>query len=119
MKVLLVDDEEQMVSTLAERLSLRGFEVSWAITGLDALAQVEIGTFNVAVLDMKMPLMSGLELKNKLQVKCPAMKFIFLTGHGSKADFKSAALDTGKEYYLIKPLNIDVLVQKLREVTAI
>ncbi|MBW2740343.1 MAG: response regulator [Deltaproteobacteria bacterium] len=119
MKVLLVDDEEQMVSTLAERLSLRGFEVSWAITGLDALAQVEIGTFNVAVLDMKMPLMSGLELKNKLQVKCPAMKFIFLTGHGSKADFKSAALDTGKEYYLIKPLDINVLVQKLREVTAI
>ncbi len=119
MKVLLVDDEEQLVSTLAERLSLRGFEVSWAITGLDALAQVEIDTFNVAVLDMKMPLMSGSELKNKLQAKCPAMKFIFLTGHGSEADFKSAALNTGEEYYLIKPLNIDVLVQKLREVTAI
>jgi DNA-binding response OmpR family regulator len=119
MKVLLVDDEEQMVSTLAERLSLRGFEVSWAITGLDALAQVEIDTFNVAVLDVKMPSMSGLELKNKLQAKCPAMKFIFLTGHGSKADFESAALDIGKEYYLVKPLNIDILVQKLRKITAI
>jgi len=119
MKVLLVDDEEQLVSTLAERLSLRGFEVSWAITGLDALAQAEINMFDVAVLDMKMPLMSGLELKNKLQAKCPAMKFIFLTGHGSKADFKSAALNMEKEYYLIKPLNINALVKKLQEVTAI
>jgi len=119
MKVLLVDDEEELVSTLAERLSLRGFEVSWAVTCLDALAQVEIDTFNVAVLDMKMPLMSGFELKKRMQATCPAMKFIFLTGHGSKADFKSAALDIGKEYYLIKPLNIDILVQKLRKVTAI
>ncbi len=119
MKILLVDDEEQLVSTLAERLSLRGFEASWATTCLDALAMVEIDRFSIAVLDVKMPLMSGLELKDKLQARCPDMKFIFLTGHGSRSNFKSAALDIGKKYYLIKPLNIDVLVQKIQELTAI
>lgn len=117
MKVLLVDDEEELISSTAERLSLRGIEASCAVTYVDALYQAKIGAFDVAVLDVKMPTMSGFELKSKLQEICPDMKFIFLTGHGSDADFESASQDIGKEYYLMKPLDINVLVQKLREVT--
>ncbi|MBW2569642.1 MAG: response regulator [Deltaproteobacteria bacterium] len=116
MKVLLVDDEEELISAMAERLSLRGIAASCAVTYIDALDQAKIRAFDVAVLDVKMPTMSGFELKSKLQEIRPDMKFIFLTGHGSDADFESAAQDIGKEYYLMKPLDINVLVQKLREV---
>jgi DNA-binding response OmpR family regulator len=73
MRVLLVDDEEELVSALAERLSLRGIDADWASTCHDALTRVESQTFDIAVLDVKMPKMSGLELKRRLQDKCPEL----------------------------------------------
>ena len=60
MRVLLVDDEEELVSALAERLLLRDIEVEWFTTGSAALERVESGCFDLAVLDMKMPKISGL-----------------------------------------------------------
>ncbi|MBP1740839.1 MAG: response regulator, partial [Deltaproteobacteria bacterium] len=72
MKVLLVDDEHELVSTLAERLSLRGIQADWTVSGEDALNLVENHTYDVAVLDVKIPRIGGLELKRKLHVKAPA-----------------------------------------------
>jgi DNA-binding NtrC family response regulator len=86
-RVLLVDDEEELVSTLAERLSLRGIEADWVTTAEDALKQVETRAYDVAVLDVKIPKVSGLALKKMLEEKCPHLKSIFLTGHGSEDDF--------------------------------
>lgn len=115
MRVLLVDDEQELVSALAERLSLRGIDADWAATCHEALARAESKTFDIAVLDVKMPKMSGLELKRRLQDKCPDMKFIFVTGHGSEDDFRAASAETGAEYYLVKPLKIDTLIEKMNE----
>jgi DNA-binding response OmpR family regulator len=116
MRVLLVDDEEELVSTLAERLSLRGIEADWVTSGAAALESVEEKTYNLAVLDVKLPKMSGIKLKKKLQEKCPGMVFIFMTGHGSEDDFRAGAAEAGAEYYLVKPVNIEMLVKKMREV---
>ncbi|MDY6951272.1 MAG: response regulator [Thermodesulfobacteriota bacterium] len=115
MKVLLVDDEVELVSALAERLSLRGIEADWASTCDDALKQVESKTFDIAVLDVKMPKISGLELKRKLQGKCPHMKFIFVTGHGSEDYFRAALKEAGTAYYLVKPLQIETLIDKMNQ----
>ena len=115
MRVLLVDDEEELVSALAERLSLRGIDAEWASTCQDALRRVESQTFDIAVLDVKMPKMSGLELKKKLQEKCPAMKFIFVTGHGSEDYFQEALRQSGAAYYLVTPLHIEALIEKMHE----
>ena len=87
MKILLVDDEAELVSTLAERLSFRGIDADWATSAEDALSLSETETYDIALLDVKMPRVSGLELKKRLQEKRPDMKFIFLTGHGSEKDF--------------------------------
>lgn len=116
MKVLLVDDEIELVSTLAERLSLRGIDVQWATTGTDALAKAEHQLFDVAVLDVKMPKISGLALKEKLIKKYPKMKFIFCTGYGSEEDFGVISKQVGEEYYLVKPLDIEILVEKIKTV---
>lgn len=117
MRVLLVDDEQELVDTLAERLGFRGIEASWATNGDDAVRLVSENRYDLAVLDVKLPGMSGLDLKKRLQAVNPDMKFIFVTGHGSKQDYQTGAQEAGAEYYLIKPVNIDDLIEKMREVT--
>jgi DNA-binding response OmpR family regulator len=114
-RVLLVDDEEELVSTLAERLSLRGIEAQWVTSAEEALQRAEAGNFNLAVLDVKIPRISGLRLRAKLQEIRPGMKFIFLTGHGSEDDFKAGAAEAGAAYYLLKPVNIEALIRKMKE----
>lgn len=115
MRVLLVDDELELVSTMAERLCLRGIDADWATNAEDALKMDQAKTYDLAVLDVKMPKVSGLQLKKKLEDQSPGMKFIFLTGHGSEEDFKAATSATGTEYYLVKPINIEDLIQKMKE----
>jgi DNA-binding response OmpR family regulator len=115
MKVLLVDDERELVSTLAERLNLRGLEAQWATSAEEAMLWLQTESFDIAVLDVKMPKVDGLLLKKQMQAKCPAMKFIFVTGHGSSQDFEAGALEVGSDYYLVKPLKIDDLVAKIKE----
>ena len=88
MRILLVDDEQELVSTLAERLSMRGIDADWVASGEEALKQVEEKFYDLAVLDVKMPKMGGIRLKQILDDKYPNMKFIFLTGHGSESDFQ-------------------------------
>ena len=112
-RVLLVDDEQELVSTLAERLSLRGLDAHWVSSGEEALQKMDEIHFDVAVLDMKMPRMSGLQLKRKMQEKYPDMHFIFLTGHGSEEDFQAGSSEAGEDFYLIKPVNIERLVERI------
>ena len=114
MKVLLVDDEVELVSAMAERLGYRGLDADWTDCGEVALKMADETQYAVAVLDMKMPKMSGLELQKKLTFHHPEMRFIFLSGHGSESDFK-AGCAAGCNY-LIKPIQLEDLVDKIREV---
>jgi DNA-binding response OmpR family regulator len=116
MRVLLVDDEEELVATLAERLDMRGIEATWTTEYRQALAIIEEQEFDIALLDVRLPEINGLELKRLIEARRPAMKFIFLTGHGSEEDFNACSAESGKDYYLIKPVQIEVLVAKLTEV---
>lgn len=116
MNILLVDDEEELVSTLAERLGFRGIEARWATSAEQAMEKIAAHHFDVAVLDVKMPRISGLELMDMIRQKQPDMKFIFLTGHGSEADFQQGCR-SGACFYLIKPVRIDDLVGKINEAT--
>jgi DNA-binding response OmpR family regulator len=115
MKVLLVDDEEEFVATLAERLSLRGIEAQWATSAEEALRLLETEAFDLAVLDVKIPKVDGLELRKRMQAKCPALKFIFVTGHGSTDDFECGISEVGADYYLAKPIKIEHLILKMNE----
>ncbi|MCJ7684939.1 MAG: response regulator [Desulfobacteraceae bacterium] len=115
MKVLLIDDEEELISTLAERLSFRGIDADWVTNGKEALRKVELECYDLAVVDVRMPKMSGLALKKIMANKCPNLKFIFMTGHGSEDDYKVGTAEAGAAYYLVKPLNIELLIEKIYE----
>jgi DNA-binding response OmpR family regulator len=114
LKVLLVDDEREMVSALAERLSFRDIDAEWVTSGKDAIALLDENHFDVLVLDVKMPGLSGLEtMKEILRIR-PGSKIIFLTGHGSALDHM-ACKEAGAFSYLMKPINIEILVEKIKE----
>lgn len=114
MRVLLVDDETDLASALAERLSLRGIEADWVSSGDQALTQAAEKSYDVAVLDMKMPKIGGLELQRRLQAVRPLLKFIFLTGYGSEKDFREVSCQIGEACYLVKPVDIEVLIQRMK-----
>ncbi|PIE68623.1 MAG: response regulator [Deltaproteobacteria bacterium] len=114
MYILLVDDEEELVQTLAERLGFRGIEAEWATSAETALELVREKHFDIAVLDVKMPRISGIELMGMLKEQDPALRFVFLTGHGSEADFRQGS-ESGACFYLMKPVKLERLVEKLEE----
>jgi two-component system, OmpR family, response regulator len=112
MKVLLVDDEQKFALMLSKRLELRGFMAQVFFSGEKALDAVEAGNrFDVAVLDVKMPGISGLELRRQLSALDPEMKFVFLTGHGSGTDHETGRIMA--EECLPKPLKIEQLIETL------
>ncbi|WP_320169193.1 response regulator [Maridesulfovibrio sp.] len=113
MRILLVDDESELVSALAERLSFRGFEADWACSGEEAVQKVEQNDYDLAVLDVKMPRMSGLELRRILRELKPEMKYIFVSGHGSEEDYIAGASEAA--CYLVKPVKIEDLVAKINQ----
>lgn len=113
MRVLLVDDEVEYVSTLAERLSFRGIESTWVSSGKDAIKQLETNAYDIGILDVKMPKIGGIELKKKLAKMDPDMKFIFLTGHGSEEDYNKGVADSS--FYLIKPVDINDLILMMKK----
>lgn len=111
MKVLLVDDEKKFAVMLSRRLALRGIDVDYVYSGEAAIDKIGQDRYDVAILDVKMPGIGGIELKRKLKGLAPAMKFIFLTGHGSEVDFETGS--TEGTLYLTKPLQIEKLIEIL------
>lgn len=111
-KVLLVDDEEDFIEKLSERLKLRGLKVRSATRGADAVSLADNEEFDAIILDLAMPGMDGLETLRRIREKHPDAEIIMLTGHGS---VKSSveAMKLGAEDYLEKPVEISELIQKI------
>ncbi|MFC1821724.1 response regulator [Thermodesulfobacteriota bacterium] len=113
MKVLLVDDEKKFVSSLAERLRIRGIEADWVTTGEEALSKANMCRYDLAVLDVKMPNISGIELMEALEKIDPGMKYILVTGHGSEEEYARGCEEAF--CYIIKPFKIEFLIEKIKE----
>lgn len=114
-KVLLVDDEERFRSSLANRLRTRGFDVTDVDNGEDAVKWVRRdGGIEVAVIDLRMPGMDGIQTLKEMRAFNPALQGIMLTGHGSL----DSARDAGRQEafrYLQKPCELEELITVLGE----
>lgn len=111
-RVLLVDDEEEFVSTLAERLMLRGISAETAYNGEAALQMIAATPPDVVVLDVLMPGMNGLAVLQRIKTDYPHLPVILLTGMGTTRDGVEG-LRLGAFDYLVKPLKIEELIDKL------
>jgi DNA-binding response OmpR family regulator len=112
--VLLVDDEEEFVSALSERLMLRGIEVETALDGREALARFAEKPADVIILDLMMPGLGGLEILKRIKKSSPHTQVILLTGHGATKE-GIEGMRLGAFDYLIKPVDIEELLEKMKE----
>jgi len=112
-KVLLVDDEEEFVKTMSERMGLQDLDADIALNGEQALQAIEDDTPDVIVLDLKMPGMDGMEVLRRVKKAYPDVEVIMLTGHGSEKD-EEEARRLGAYEYLQKPSGIDKIVQTIK-----
>jgi two-component system response regulator CpxR len=113
-KVLLIDDEEELVSALVERLSYRGIGAAYALDGYEALLKLRQEKFEVVVLDVKLPGMDGMEVLSRINREHPDVPVLLITGHGSPADHL-AEIPEGACACLAKPINIEDLIAKMEE----
>ena len=113
-KLLIVDDEVDFLNSIARRLEMRGFEVAKASSGDEAVVAAESGSFDLALLDLKMPGMDGTEVLKTLKSEHKYIEVIMLTGHGS-IDSAVECTKLGAFSYLSKPYELESLMQVLRD----
>lgn len=111
-RLLLVDDEKVYVETLANRLRKRGFTVSKANSGADGIQLLRKNEYDVAVLDLKMEDMDGIEVLKIFRKMAPKLMVIMLTGHGSETAARQG-IEFGAFDYLSKPCEFEELLEKI------
>jgi len=114
-KLLLVDDERAFVDILANRFGRRNIDVTKTYSGSEAIQAVRQQDFDVAVLDLKMEDIDGIEVLKILKKMLPSLAVIMLTGHGSERAAR-AGIEHGAYDYLTKPCEFSELLAKIREV---
>ncbi len=113
-RLLLADDEEDLVTYLAHRLRKRGLEVTLALSGSEAVSAATEMTFDVAVVDLKMPDMNGIRVIEQLKAMQPHIEVLMLTGHGGP----DSAWEAGRLQayrYILKPHDFEDLHDVVRE----
>jgi DNA-binding NtrC family response regulator len=111
-RVLIVDDEEEFVQALSERLTIRDYDVTTSLSGEDAIEKLKHYNFDVIILDVAMPGMDGIETLRKIKGLKPLVEVIMLTGHATV----SSAVDgmkLGAFDYLMKPCETKELIAKI------
>ncbi len=113
LKVLVVDDDEELVGAIKELLERRKYEVITAFSGNEALEKVSaVHDINVALLDLVMPMMDGFTLLEKIKAIHPEMSIIMITGHGT-VPTAVEAIKRGASDFITKPFDKDLLLKKL------
>lgn len=116
-RVLLIDDEKELLEVLSERLRTRGMVVQTAESGEAALKIIEESTFDAVILDLAMPGLDGVETLRRMKELRPRLQVILLTGQATVQKsievMKLGALDL-----LEKPTDLKVLLEKIEEATS-
>ena len=107
-KILVVDDEQNIREIIKDLLEMRGYEVTTAVDGEDALEKMKFESFDLFILDVFMPRLNGLELMKKIKETLPLAVIIISTGYSS-INGALNAIRNGAFHYITKPINGDEL----------
>jgi len=111
--VLIVDDEEDFLETLMNRMKKRGVDATGCSSGEQAIELMKEQIFDVVILDIKMPGgMGGIETLREIKKIRPETEVLLLTGHGS-VETSVEGLKEGAFDYLLKPVKLEVLLEKV------
>lgn len=113
-RLIVVDDEVRFLKALTQRLSLRDFDVTAVTSGQEAIEKARTQEFDLALVDLKMPGMTGEEVLDVLKKEHPFIEVVILTGHGT---IESAVQCTqaGSHSYLQKPCETEALLEVLKD----
>jgi len=119
-RILLVDDEPDVIYTIKNILEDNGFEVDTFNDPITALKSYTANFYDLVILDIKMPKMDGFELYNKIKERDPEVKICFLTASELfYEEFRKTRYmlgeKLGEEYFIQKPIKTDDLLQKMNE----
>ena len=114
-RILIVDDDKSLSKSLSLVLEKKGYCTQWARTGKEALAKAKESAFNIALIDLRLPDTSGVELVEPLKKLNPNTALLIVTGYAS-LDTSVQAVDKRVSAYLIKPLNMDELLQRVEDI---
>jgi len=115
LRVLLVDDEEDIVEVIRDRLEAYGFTVTTAGTGIEALKKLSVEKFDGIFLDVKMPEMGGIEALEEIRKTDKQIPVIIITASSTR-DAAIEALDKGANEYVLKPFAWEELKAKIEKV---
>jgi len=107
-QVLVIDDDAVVGRSFDRVLSEKGYEVSTALNGEDALHTMESKNFDVVFTDIKMPGMDGLEVTERIKAKCPWTPVVVVTGYGSEENEAKASV-LGANGFVRKPLTPEII----------
>lgn len=112
-KILLVDDEQEFINALSERLEMRDLKSNTALDGEQALKFVGDQEPDIVILDLNMPGINGMDVLRSVRTSYPHVQVIIQTGRGNDLD-EAEARELGVFDYLKKPVDIELLVDRIR-----
>lgn len=113
-KVLIVDDERDFLEMIVKRLQKRDIDCEGIDSGKEAVRMIKTGTFDVVLLDVKMPDMDGIETLREIKNIKPLTEVVMLTGHAS-VESGIEGMKLGAFDYLMKPMELEPLIEKLSD----
>jgi len=115
-RVLIVDDEPDFLETIVKRLRKRQVDATGVGSGEEALGLLQGQSFDVVILDVRMPGMDGIETLKEIKRKSPLTEVIMLTGHAS-VESGVQGMQFGAFDYVVKPADFDELMEKVSQAT--
>jgi DNA-binding NtrC family response regulator len=112
-RVLLVDDEEEYLEIMSERMRARDIDVTTSTSAREALDMIATGSFDAVIMDFMMPEMNGIEALKAIKEKNPEMQIILLTGHAT-IEKTVEAMKAGAMDLIEKPADLDALSEKIK-----
>ncbi|MEM3828103.1 MAG: response regulator [Conexivisphaerales archaeon] len=113
-RILIVDDDEGIRKALATILEEEGFQVDSAETAKEAIQKTNKGFYNLALIDIRLPDMEGIELLTKMRDTTPKIRKIIITGYPTLQN-AIEAVNRGADAYIVKPFDIDKVLKTIRE----
>ena len=111
--ILLVEDEEHLLKTIQLNLELEDYEVTPAITGIEALKEFRKNNFDLVILDVMLPEINGFDVCEQIRKENTVLPVLFLTAKGSSSD-RIQGLKLGADDYLTKPFNLEELLLRVQ-----
>ncbi len=113
-RILVADDDETIRTTMKAILQDEGYQVDLAATGKEAIQRSHEKTYNLALLDIRLPDMEGIELLKLLKDGVPHMRKVMVTGYPSMQN-AIAALNRNADAYIVKPVDVEKLLNTVKE----